>query len=526
MTTPHTAFGRYDVAIVGAGHNGLVAAAYLARAGLSVLVLERLDRVGGATSTAQPFAGRPTRVSRYADLVSLMPVRLMTELELDVALTSRPVTSYTPVVRDGRARGLLVENPEGRQTRTSFLELTDSSREYDAWCSFYAEVAEMARAVEPTLLEPLPWEKDLSAHVDEATWRTFVTTPLGEVIEKRFADDTVRGLVATDALAGVFGALRDPSLEQNRCFLYRLIGRTTGEQLVPLGGMGALSDALARAAASAGAEIRVGAGVSAIRAGEDLNEIDFDTAGGPATVEARFVLSNVAPWVLHILLGEPDDPETKPEGSQLKINLLLDRLPRLRSGIDPAVAFAGTLHVGSGYTQLQAAHDDARQGYLPATVPFEVGCPSLSDPSLLGDVPPGSQTLSILTLQTPPSVFAPDPDTRRDEAVRRVIAALDEHLVDPIDSVVARDAQGHPCLEARTPEDVEAELAMPGGHAHHGHLDWPWASNRTRLETPDQQWGVPTGLPRVFLAGAGARRGGGVSGVAGHNAAQAVLASR
>ena len=152
-------------------------------------------------------------------------------------------------------------------------------------------------------------------------------------------------------------------------------------------------------------------------------------------------------------------------------------------------------------------------------------CPSLSDPSLLGDAPPGSHTLSILTLQTPASVFTPDPAGRRDEAVRRAIAALDEHLVDPIESVLARDAQGNPCLEARIPQDVEAELAMPGGHAHHGHLDWPWASNRTRLETPDQQWGVPTGLPRVFLAGAGARRGGVVSGMAGHNAAQAVLAA-
>ena len=98
--------------------------------------------------------------------------------------------------------------------------------------------------------------------------------------------------------------------------------------------------------------------------------------------------------------------------------------------------------------------------------------------------------------------------------------------VDPIDSVVAHDAQGNPCLEAKTPQDIEADLAMPGGQGQHGHLDWPWANNRARLETPDQQWGVPTGLPRVFLAGAGARRGGGVSGVAGHNAAMAVLASR
>jgi phytoene dehydrogenase-like protein len=526
VTTPHTDYGRYDVVIVGAGHNGLVAAAYLARAGLSVLVLERLDRVGGAGVTAQPFLGRPTRVSRYAELVSLMPERLMAELQLDVRLASRPVSSYTPYERNGRQHGLLVENPEGKRTRTSFLELTDSSREYDAWCSFYSEVAAMARSVEPTLLEPLPWERDLAAHVDEATWRDFVTTPLGEVIEKRFADDLVRGIVASDALAGTVAGLNDPSLEQNRSFLYRMIGRGTGEQRVPIGGMGALTGALARAAAAAGAELRLGAGVSAIRAGDDGNEIDFDTAGGPATVWASYALASVAPWVLHILLGEPDDPETKPVGSQLKVNLLLDRLPRLKSGVDPHIAFAGTMHVASSWSQLGAAYDEAAQGRLPSTIPSEVYCASLTDPSLLGDVPRGSQVLSLLTVQTPASVFESDPQTRRDEAVRRAIAALDEYLADPIESVIARDPQGHPCLEAKTPQDVEAELAMPGGNGHHGQLDWPWANNRSRLETPDQQWGVPTGLPRVFLAGAGARRGGAVSGVPGHNAAMAVLASR
>ena len=525
VTTP-AQFGRYDVAIVGAGHNGLVAAAYLARAGLSVLVLERLDRVGGATVSAQPFAGRQARVSRYADLVSLMPEQLMAELELDVQLVSRPTASYTPVVRDGRHRGLLVERPEGKRTRLSFLELTDSSREYDTWCSFYSEVAAMARAVEPTLLRPLPSEKEVASQVDEATWRDLVTTPLGEVIEKRFADDTVRGMVAAEALIGTFAGLRDTSLVQNRCFLYNMMGHGSGEGRVPVGGMGALTDALARAAANAGAEIRVGAGVSAIRAGDELNEIDFDTAGGPATVQAGYVLANVAPWVLHILLGEPDDPETKPEGAQLTINLLLDRLPRLKSGIDPAVAFAGTLHVGQDYSQLQTAYEEAAEGWLPATMPGQVHCHTLTDPSILGDSPPGTHTLSYFGLHTPVSVFAQDPGGRKDEAVRRAIAALDEHLVDPIESVVARDAHGNPCIEARIPQDLETELAMPGGHIFHGGLEWPWASNRARLETPDQQWGVPSGLPRVFLAGAGARRGGAVSGISGHNAAQAVLASR
>ncbi|WP_347565740.1 NAD(P)/FAD-dependent oxidoreductase [Nocardioides sp. IC4_145] len=515
----------YDVVVVGGGHNGLVSAAYLARAGLSVLVLERLATTGGAAVSAAAFPGRDTRLSRYSYLVSLMPEALMADLGLDVTLVSRSTASYTPVIRDGRPGGLLVERPEGPATAASFRALTGSDDEYAAWREFYADVTDLAHVVAPTLLEPLPTERAVRDQVDPGTWRDVVTRPLGEAVERRFRDDTVRGVVATDALIGTFASLDDPSLVQNRCFLYHLVGNGTGEWRVPVGGMGAVTDALARAATEAGATIRTGAGVSAIRAHAGGAEVDWHDGERLRTVEARTVLANVAPWVLRILLGQPEDPATKPVGSQLKINVLLDRLPRLRSGVDPAVAFAGTLHLAEDYSQLARAHAEAAAGQVPTVLPGEVYCHSLTDPSILGDVPDGTHTLTYFGLHTPATLFDADPDAKA-TAVARAIASLDEHLVDPIESCVARDAAGNPCIEAKIPQDVERDLAMPGGHIFHGDLDWPWAANRSRLDTPAQQWGVQTDVDSVLLCGSGARRGGAVSGIAGHNAAQAVLAAR
>ncbi|UMG91679.1 NAD(P)/FAD-dependent oxidoreductase [Nocardioides sp. TF02-7] len=526
-----TTRSSYDVVVVGAGHNGLTAAAYLARAGLSVLVLERLDHVGGAAVSAPAFHGRPTRLSRYSYLVSLLPDQVVTDLGLDISLVSRPTASYTPVVRDGRHGGLLVEREEGEATRRSFAELTGSDREYDAWRAFYADVARLGWVVAPTLLEPLPREREVQAQVDPVTWRDVVVQPLGEAIERRFTDDTVRGVVATDALIGTFASLHDPSLVQNRCFLYHLVGNGTGEWRVPVGGMGAVTEALARAATEAGAEVVTGAGVSRIVPGaggaaDAGAEVRWHDGAAEHGVTAGVVLANVAPWVLRILLGEPQDDATKPQGAQLKVNLLLDRLPRLRSGVDPEVAFAGTLHLAEGYGELLAAYGAAASGRLPDPLPGEVYCHSLTDPSILGDVPPGTHTLTYFGLHTPASLFDADPEAAKAEAVRRAIASLDEHLVDPIESCVARDAADEPCIEAKIPQDVERDLAMPGGHIFHGDLDWPWAPNRARLETPAERWGVHTGHPSVLLCGSGARRGGAVSGIGGHNAARAVLESR
>ena len=517
---------QYDAVIVGGGHNGLVSAAYLARAGLSVLVLERLAHTGGAAVSATAFAGRDTRLSRYSYLVSLLPSRVIDDLGLDLALASRETASYTPVVRGGRSSGLLIEHEEGEATRRSFRELTGSDDEHDAWREFYADVAELAHVVAPTLTEPLPIERALRERVDPGIWRDLVTNPLGATIQERFRDDTVRGVVGTDGLIGTFASLHDPSLIQNRCFLYHLIGNGTGEWRVPIGGMGAVTTELHRAAVDAGAEIVVDAGVSRIQPVDQGGYVTWHDATGAHTVMGRKVLANVAPWVLKILLGEQEDPTTKPEGAQLKINFLLDRLPALKSGIDPAVAFAGTLHLGEDFTQLEAAYDDAAGGRVPTAMPGEVYCHSLTDPSILGEAPAGTHTLTYFGLHTPASLFEQDPAGAKALAVQRAIASLDEHLVEPVMACVARDAHGEPCIEAKIPQDIERDLAMPGGHIFHGDLEWPWAANRARLDTPAQQWGVQTEHPSVLVCGSGARRGGAVSGLGGHNAAQAVLESQ
>ena len=517
--------GRFDVIVVGGGHNGLTAAAYLAAAGLSVTVVERLGQPGGAAVSAQPFPGYPVRLSRYSYLVSLLPDGIIRDLGLPLRLASRSTASYTPVLRAGTASGLLAERPEGAATRASFRALTGSDDEYAAWREFYAEVGQLAAAVAPTLTGPLPRLSDVRREVDSLIWRDLVERPLGEAVERRFRDPTVRGVVATDALIGTFARMTDPSLIQNRCFLYHLIGNGTGEWRVPVGGMGAVSAALADTARAAGAALLLGTSATAVRGGPGGAEVDVAGAAGRGTLRARFVLANVAPWVLSGLLGEQPDPAAKPAGAQLKVNFLLRRLPRLASGADPRVAFAGTLHLGEDYIALERAHTEAAGGHVPSRLPGEFYCHSLTDPSILGQVPDGTHTLTYFGLHLPAALFG-DPATRaerRELAVARAIASLDQHLAEPLESVVARDPAGRPCIEAKIPQDVEADLGMPGGHIFHGDISWPWADGDAGPVTPAARWGVETGLSSILLCGSGARRGGAVSGLGGHNAAQAVL---
>jgi phytoene dehydrogenase-like protein len=520
---------RYDVVIVGGGHNALVAAAYLGRAGKSVCVLERAGHVGGAAVSGRVFPGVDARLSRYSYLVSLLPDRIVEDLGLRVRLASRPVASFTPVRRDGRDLGLLVERDPGPATEASFRDLTGSDAEYAAWQTFYAESAGLAAAVAPTLLEPLRPAAEVRARVGDRAWDDLVARPLGEAVESRFRDDTVRGVVLTDALIGTFASAHDPGRVQNRCFLYHVIGNGTGEWRVPVGGMGAVTAALEAAARSAGADLVTGAEATAVGADGRSGEVTYVEGGAERTVGAGVVLAGVAPAVLDRLRGLPP-AGPGPEGAQVKINMVLARLPRLRSGHDPVAAFAGTFHIDEGYTQLEAAHAAAAGGALPDPAPGEVYCHTLTDPSILGPelADRGVHTLTLFGLHEPARLFAGDGGPAvRDEASRRHLAGLDAYLAEPLADCLATDTDGRPCVEAVSPPELEASLGMPGGHIFHGDLDWPWAADGDD-DAPAARpgaWGVETDVANLFVCGSGARRGGGVSGIGGHNAAMAVLST-
>ena len=508
---------RYDAVIVGGGHNGLVAATLLARAGRSTLVLERLDQVGGAAVSARAFPGVDARLSRYSYLVSLFPHALARDLGLKVELRRRRISSYTPA----GDTGLLVDLRDDARTRASLAAVTGDPRAFEAWQGFHRRTVRLAQRLFPTLTEPLRTRDEVRRLVgDDELFAALFERPLSEVLEATFANDLVRGVVLTDALIGTFATADDPSLRQNRCFIYHVIGNGSGDWDVPVGGMGALTGALADAARAAGAAVRTRAEVVAVRT--DGREAEIECADG-SVVACSDVLANVAPAALARLLGEPQPGgDEAPEGSQLKVNMVLSRLPRLRdAAVDPREGFAGTFHVNEGYAQLDAAYRQAAAGTLPGLPPCETYCHSLTDGSILGDElrAAGAQTLTLFALHQPTRLFLGDPAASKEAAVRATLDSLNAVLVEPIEDCLWRDSNGAPCLEARTPLELEAELGLPAGHIFHGDLAWPFAEDSDGAG----RWGVETAHANLVICGSGARRGGAVSGIPGHNAARAVL---
>jgi len=536
---------EFDAIIVGGGHNGLAAAAYLAKAGRDVLVLEKLEHAGGAAVSAHAFDGVDARLSRYSYLVSLLPRQIIDDLGLRITLARRRYSSYTPDPADG-SRALLVDNGDEAATAASFAAVGAPDGEFGAFTAFYAACRQLTEALWPTMTAPLLARSDaraLAARAGaDAAWEAMIEHPIGQAISRELGSDLVRGVVLTDALIGTFARADDEDLQQNICFLYHLIGGGTGDWDVPVGGMGAVSGELERAARDAGATILTSADVTAVRPG---GAVDYRHGGQGHSATARWVLSNVAPVVLDRLRGRPaaglsaiapgisavaaTNPNHRREGAQVKVNLLLKRLPRLLDGsVSPEAAFGGTFHINETWSQLDAAYSTAAAGSVPSPLPCEIYCHSLTDPSILSPElqAAGAQTLTVFGLHVPDRlVTAENNEDRRAELQAAVLASLNSVLAEPVEDLLLTGPDGRPCIETKTTLDIERAVGMPRGNIFHGGLDWPFVEDGEPLDTPARRWGVSTDDPQILLCGSGARRGGAVSAIGGHNAAMAVLES-
>jgi len=497
---------KYDVVIIGGGHNGLVAATYLARAGKSVRILEANPEIGGASQSVRTFPEYDANLSRYSYLIALLPDKIISDLGLSFECISREVSSYTPY---GENKGLYVSRIWDALTESSFNELDPSGKEAKAWQAFYAEIAEFAEKIAPTMLQPLKSRSELKQQIDlDATWQYLIEEPIGKVITERFHNDVVRGVVLTDALIGTFASAFD--IQANICFLYHLIGNGTGEWKVPKGGMGALVNELVRVATESGVEISLNS--KAIKVESTSTGVTVELENGE-TVTSEYLLSNAAPGVLAKLRQRPAPKSL--DGSQMKINILLKRLPQLKSGIDPRLAFAGTFHANESFTQCESVFTEAHNGVMPQKMPIEMYCHTLTDPSILGQElqDAGYQTLTLFGLHTPASLFDSNNDAAREAALQSALASLNDYLAEPIEDVIA-------AIEVKTPLDIEEAIALPRGNIFHKDLSMPFREDGT-----EESWGVETDDPRIFICGAGAVRGGGVSGIPGHNAAMAILSN-
>jgi phytoene dehydrogenase-like protein len=516
---------KYDIVILGAGHNGLVAASYLGRAGLSVLLLEKNDYIGGATTSQKLFPDYDARLSRYSYLVSLFPEKIIRDLGLNLELRRRATGSFTPYIKSGQHDGLFISNVDEEQSRRSIVDLTGSETEFEQMKKFYNLSRVFAEQTWDSMLEPLVAKEEMKRRFDGDTvsqeaWRSLAEEPLGRSIERYLKDDLVRGLVFTDAKVGVLTEPNDPSLLQNRCFLYHLIGNKTGEWKVPVGGMGAVATELEKCARKSGAEFLTN--VDLVDVDLSKRDVVFEVDGQRQTVGARFLLVNFGRNVLAKYAGNGYKPDATDEGSVFKINMLLQRLPKLKGKKYPAEqAWCGTFHSDEGYDQMKASHEQAASGQLPDKTPCEVYCHTLTDESILSPElrRKGFHTITLFGLDAPYSLFAKDNQAMRKQAEKKFLASMSQWLEEPLEDCLAVARDGSLCIESKSPVDIENSLGMYHGNIFQDAPSWPFATKKEQVGT----WGVETEWENVFLCGSSALRGGAVSGIPGHNATRKVL---
>lgn len=516
-----------DVIIVGSGHNGLVAAVLLAAAGRRVRVLESKAVPGGATVSARVFPEYDVRLSRYSYLISLFSDQLAEQLGLKLRCLSRSVASFTPWQDSvGRHHGLLISNTDPERTRASLQQLCGSDREWKALQRLEELRQAFAEIVWPTMLQPLrtrQWfEEQLRTDLQREAWAAFVERPLGEFLERTFEHDLVRGLLLTDARIGLSVSPHDEDLLQNRCFIYHVIGNGTGEWRVPAGGMQSLTSELLRRCRELGVQVDCDSPVRNIETSTEWHTVSWEHAGREYSATARHVLINAGRSTEAALLGQTWTPQPADEGSVIKINMLLRKLPRLRTDSASAVeAFAGTLHLNEGYQQMLEAWQRAQGGAVPVPPPGELYCHTLTDPSILSAElqQRGFHTITLFGLDMPWRVFERDHDARRTQVLQHYLDGISAFCEERIEDCLAVNSDGSLCVEVMTPQDLQREAGLDYGNIFHNQLSWFFAEAADTAGS----WGVETAVRGILRAGSSAQRGGAVSGIPGWCAAQSVL---
>jgi phytoene dehydrogenase-like protein len=523
----------YDAVIVGAGHNGLVTACYLARAGLRVLVLERRHLVGGACVTEETFPG--FKVSTAAYVNSLFHKDIARDLRLadyGFAVLPRNPSSFTPYP-DGRFL-LLGPDPALNNREISKFSPRDAARypEYEAMLERVAAFVEPTLTmVPPNLLRPGLRDilrlmalgrsfRRLGPAASEAV--ELLTGPARAILDRWFESPELKATLATDA---IIGAMASPSTPGTGYVLFHhVMGETDGKRGVwgyVRGGMGGLSQALGRAARDLGVEIRCEAEVARILT-RDGRVTGVALAGGEEC-RASVVASNADARVTFTRLL---DPRSLPaefvaavgrinyESASLKINVALAELPSFRAlpGSEPGPQHRGTIHICPDLDYIERAYDDAKYGRPSERPVLECTIPSVVDPTV---APPGRHLMSIFVQYAPYALRESNWDDLGERFADRCVDLLDEYAPNFRRAVLAR--------QVLTPLDLERVFNLTGGNIFQGAMT---PSQLFSLRPVPGYAGYRTPIKGLYLCGAAAHPGGGVMGIPGWNAAREILRAR